>query len=259
MVAGKKSVIGFSSALFFLVLIGLLQYRSMRHVVRNNARVSHAELVMSELDATLAASLEADRDCAFYIFTGYLQSYLEALPHAEQHLHNLEVLTAGDQDRRTRFEVLKPLVARNLQRLNDLVELRQWSGADAARAALQNEEGTRLTEDIRNTVRQMESEERALLRHGSMAAEAGIRRTAWLSSLAIILALGILLLSGWVIHLDISARKQLEQERDRFWTLSNDLILVYGVDRVCAGREGRGLRGCMDTARRRSRVNRCLC
>jgi CHASE3 domain sensor protein len=79
----RKAAIGLGSALFLLALIGLVQCRSMRQVVENDARMSRAEVVMSELDAILAASLEAERGCAFYVFTGYLQSYLEAVPRAE--------------------------------------------------------------------------------------------------------------------------------------------------------------------------------
>ncbi len=226
----SKVAVGFGSAFLLLVLIGLAQHRSMRLVVESNVRVSRAEVVMTELDAVLSASLEAERGCAFYIFTGYLQSYQAAVPRVREHLRRLEILTDGDPDRRSRLNVLQPLVASHLDRLQYLVELRQRSAVPDVRAAVENGEGMKIVEDIRDTVREMESAERELVRQENGHEDAAVRQTAWLSTLAILLGIGVLVLAGLAIRLDIAGRKRSEEERDRFWALSNDLIVVAGLD-----------------------------
>jgi signal transduction histidine kinase len=158
-------------ALFVILLSAVaatiaLSSRSLRHVLRNEERVSHTYRVMAELDATLAALTDAETGQRGFLFTGresYLEPYNAATVSVGEHIRNLKAVTSDNPSQQQMVALIERRASEKLVELSRTLDAWRRGDAAAARAIVLSDEGKAVMDELRGLVTTMKNVEEALL------------------------------------------------------------------------------------------------
>ncbi|HEV2689166.1 MAG TPA: CHASE3 domain-containing protein, partial [Bryobacteraceae bacterium] len=184
------------------------------HQAQLAAQVTHSRLVLSELNATLAAVQDAEAAQRGYLLTGrneYLSPYRTSVDAVPQHLQALQQLVASRSYQEQHLERLRALIAEKFREMDQTISLRRDSGLQAAVGAVLNDRGKQLMDEIRAVYNDMALAENDRLR---ALVEADVRgRTQTLISFATFTALEFVLLGSSLYLLVRYTRQRRESER----------------------------------------------
>jgi len=178
---GMVVVVVFVATVAFLAWQSTLQYRE------DQRRVTHTHQVLEELNAVLARIRDAESSTRGYIATGdeaFLKPYEGLRASILNSDDGLRALVGDNPSQVARVDRLDPLLTARINRFDDLIQLRKTSGAAAAAAGLTP--GRILSEKAHEVMREMEQEERSLLKIRGAETERSFGRT-----LALLSVLGI--------------------------------------------------------------------
>ena len=204
---GMKIGTGFGLALAILVAIGAVSYRSTAKLTETADMVAHTHKVLEGLVQLVQALVDAETGNRGYIITGeepYLEPYQAGLAVVDKNVEELRSLTKDNPNQQRRLDLLKPLIKERLTRLKTGIELRKGKGFEAAREWLATGTGKKEMDEIRKVIREMESEENALLKTRSDEAQASARNTTLTIILGTLAAFIVLALAGFVITRNIA-------------------------------------------------------
>ena len=224
---------GFGLGLGFLLLIAAASYLSASKSVRTFRAAAHTQRVTDELERLLLAALDVETGCRGYVASGnepFLEPYETGLRVTPGVIAKLQALVADEAEQRQRLCLLEPLIRRHLALAKDLVETRKVLGLEAATRGLAEGEGKRTMDQIRHVAQEMESAESRLLDQRTAEAEAGARATILILIAGALLSVFVVALASVLVHRDITERKRAQEERDRIWNLSRDLLCIAGFD-----------------------------
>jgi len=85
-------------------------------------------------------------------------------------------------------------------------------------------------DEIREGVSEMETEEGMLLATRTAKAESGARTTMTIVFVGALLSVTLVAVAGVLVNRDFAERKRAEEERDRIWSLSRDLLCIATFD-----------------------------
>ncbi|MEW6491398.1 MAG: CHASE3 domain-containing protein [Cyanobacteriota bacterium] len=162
-----KTIVGFGAASMVLVIINALSYGSF---LKNRAIadwVAHTHQVRRNIESTLATITEAETGQRGYLITGeedYLKIYYEDRGSVNQQIQVLKNLTADNPHQQQRINILNPLIAQRMAALEQVMELRQKKGFEAARNRIKTSQGKEIMARIRQILLDMEDEEAFLLK-----------------------------------------------------------------------------------------------
>jgi len=207
-------------AVWSLVALGVLAiarftaYLLSSHQVQLAAQVTHSRLVLSELNATLAAVQDAEAAQRGYLLTGrneYLSPYHTAEDAAPQHLQTLQQLFASRKYQEQRLESLRALVTEKFHEMDHTIALRRDSGLEAAVGVVLSDRGKQLMDQIRAVYNDMALDENDRLR--ALVEADGRGRTQTLISFATFTVLEFVLLGSALYLLVRFTRQRRESER----------------------------------------------
>ncbi len=199
---------GFGLASAILVLIGVVSYQQTQVFINTNNQVIKTQEKINSLEELLSQMKDAETGQRGYILTGdeaYLEPYKAAL--AKIDIENLKNLTVDNSIQQSQIETLKPLIAAKLNELNQTIDLRRNEGLDAALQVIQTNQGNQFMNYIRNIIREMENEDKALLQQQLKAAKASAHNTIVTLAIAICLSCLILAAVYYLISREITERK----------------------------------------------------
>ena len=148
-----------------LTVNALISYRSVRHVIENNARVALTYQISSELQRVFSAMQDAETGQRGYIITGqdgYLEPYRDAIKELAPHQKTLRDL-AEDPAVAAQLPILNEQIAQRLKRLEETIAVRRTGGFDAARARILTGKGKAKMDAIRASIDTIEAREKVLL------------------------------------------------------------------------------------------------
>ena len=190
---GKKIGFGFAVSFALLAGIGLVAYRSIDTLTQTSEWVAHTHLVLEHVAGILTALDDLETGERGFIVTGdpvYLEPYHSGSSVVGSLVKEARELTRDNPNQQKRIDALEPLVAARLANASQHVELRRSAGFEAAEKSLANGDGTRVMDDIRRVLAQMEGEEHTLLKQradeAEVAANSGRTTITW-GSLACLL------------------------------------------------------------------------
>jgi methyl-accepting chemotaxis protein len=209
---GAKIGAGFGLALAILVVIGSVSYQSTARLTDAAALGAHTHQVLEALEAVLSDMKDAETGQRGFIITGegrYLEPFRAAQRAINQDIKTLRDLTRDNVNQQRRLDVLEPLIngkEGKFAELQETIDTRQdkAKGFAAALQIVLTDKGKKVMDDIRKTIDEMTSEENALLKTRSDAADASARNanlTIIFGTLVAVIVLGV---AGFVITRNIS-------------------------------------------------------
>lgn len=211
-------LIGFAAALVLLVLLGLAVLHNARLLVENNRRVNHTHEVIERLGSTLSAVQDLETGSRGYLLTGnpaFLEPAEDAPQAARRHVSLLRELVADNPAQLHRLDAMARLIEDKFGSTERQLELYRLRGEDEAQRLVARGEGKRLMDEIRDTVAEMETEERRLLGLRQARAEASTGRTLLALATGLTACVGSLIAIFVLLRREIRARTQLAAQLRR--------------------------------------------
>jgi PAS domain S-box-containing protein len=186
-----------------LCVVGWLSYRSTRELIGANQRLSQTHLLIEDLTTLHVVLDDAESSCRGYALSGkaeYLQPYDAALAQLDIRVQVLRHDLVPDVNRTRQFQELAQLIQARLQVMRELVEARQTGGFDAAVRVVQSDRGKKLTDEIRQRISAMQTEERNELLDRERESRKRSRNTTVAVAFTSVLGIALLLTASVMIY-----------------------------------------------------------
>jgi PAS domain S-box-containing protein len=230
----SKITRGFAAISILLALIVTL-------VVANSHQVRHASLetartqeTLRTLEQVLSTMVDAETGMRGYVLSGqeqFLAPYTEALATIDADMMRLKTLLQQSGVGDAQWTLLQKGVQNQIVFRRGVVEKVKAAGAsESYRRSISIDEGKRGMDEVRRIINDLEqSQESALgrMRHHS---EEINRRTIAVVIAFVVVAVVLLIGGMMLVRHHLAAREKLEEERNRFFTLSPDMYVVAGTD-----------------------------
>lgn len=149
-----------------IVLAATLSYRYHALLQEQRSRVDHTYEVVTRLESTLVAIIDAETGQRGFVITGderYLQPYRNAIAAEPAALADLRTLLADSPEQQARLDALHRLVTIKFGELDETLVARRTDGAEAARLLVVRDRGRATMDDLRATIGTMKAHELDLL------------------------------------------------------------------------------------------------
>ena len=193
------SVVGLAA----LGAVSWLSYRSTQDLIAANQRLAQAHKLIEDLTALHLLLDDAESSCRGYALSGkedYLKPYDSALAQLDVTMQVLRHDLASDLNRSGQLQELQPLIQARLEVMKDLVNARRTGGFDAAVRLVQSDRGKRLTDEIRQQILVLQSEERNDLLDRERESRERARGTIVAVGVTSLLGIALLLTAALVIY-----------------------------------------------------------
>jgi len=223
---------GFGVSFLILAVSSVASFLSIRSLLSSNQWVNHTQQVIYNLNGTQAAMVDAQTGMRGYLLTEgeeFLVQYNDGLELSESYLNEVEVLTRDNDVQQKTLKQLRSMKVEFFKYLEDRVQERKAGKLSLAEDILK---GRRMMNDIREILRRMEKEERALL---EVRIETSNSYGTYSTILIVAAALISLLITGFYfskILSDYSERAKLYLELERKDVETAERIkLISGVSK----------------------------
>lgn len=229
----RKIFLGFTGAVGLLLFSGGAAWLSATRTTETFRQVDHTHRVLYQLEAVLTDLLNMQSSTRGFLITGeerFLEAYLHGRDRIDNNLSQLANLIADNPAQQTRGALLAAGAARVTGIMRDRIAIRRTSGYEAAVQAEALSGGKAAMDSVRQAVAAMEREERILLEERSTEARHEAGRTFLVTAGGGSLAVLLIGAAALLVRRDLRQRLTAEAERDRFFTLSLDLLCIASGD-----------------------------
>jgi PAS domain S-box-containing protein len=220
---------GFAGVAVILVLAVTLAVANSHQLQRAREASARSEEILRELEGILATMIDAETGMRGYIITGedaYMEPYQRAISTIDARTSHLKNLLGGPETD-GRFDQLQKAIADQIAFRKSAVEkMKAASGSETMRRTIRIDEGKRGMDEIRATITHMEAEQERRLAERNEKSEAMDHRSIGMLILFVVLTIGLLIGGLALVKHHLAAREKLEEERNRFFTLSHDMYCI---------------------------------
>lgn len=206
---GTKIGIGFTVSMLLLIAVAVLGRSNAATLIETSDWVSHTHEVLEAIARMSSNIRTAESSGRGYALTGQrdmIADQARAAAEIAMTMDRLRQLTGDNDAQQNRITELKPLVERKIAFQDELARLRNERGVEAAAQYAQTGEGKRLMDAIQAISEALEKEERDRLEERTLAATQSSDDTARWTIVLVIIALVLIIITGWLIGKDISAQ-----------------------------------------------------
>jgi PAS domain S-box-containing protein len=146
-----------------LSAVSWLSYRNTKELIAANQRLARAHEMIEDLAALHVLLDDAETSCRDYALSGRTESlkpYEAVLAQLDITMQVLRRDLAAGPNRSRQFQELEAVVNARLEIMKELVQARSASGLEAAVRVLQSDRGKNLTDQIRQQISIVQTEER---------------------------------------------------------------------------------------------------
>ena len=204
---GRKIALGFGLALLILLIVALVSYRTTTRLIATADSVDQTHRVLEALEEIISYVKDVQSAQRGYLITGdesYLEPYTMALGPLQRALESARAGSARTREEQARFDHLNSLIEKRIAWAQTNIETRRTAGFEAAQSELLTGTGKRLTDEIRQMIREMEAEQRTLLNTRDEEARAVAARAVTTIRLGMTAAILALAIAGIIIARSIS-------------------------------------------------------
>lgn len=229
----KRGFAGIAIILILVVSLAILNSRQFRHASRETTR---AQETLRELERVLSTMLDAETGMRGYVLTGqerYLEPYTNAIATIDSHMSRLRtLLEAGPGEGiDPNFARLQNAVNQQINFRRDIVERTQAAGAaESFRRTIRIDEGKRGMDEVRSVIAHMEQNQEEAVQVRNHRSRVMDRQTTAALVAFVGFAIAMLIGGKMLVQHHLAARTKLEEERNRFFTLSSDMYCIAGHD-----------------------------
>ncbi len=206
-----------------ILLVGVASLYALRQSANAAAAVQHSELVRVQLERTFTTVLNAETGQRGYLLTqdtAYLRPYSSARIDTQHELATLRELTAGERVQSARVDSLDQATDAKLVAMDESVGLIGSGKRDSALKIVMTGTGMRLTQRIRELIREMESTETTLLAQRTDAYDTRKTIVVLVTIIGSLLAATLSIVNMLWLRTGI---KELEQAKDTIEEQADDL------------------------------------
>ncbi|HTU66361.1 MAG TPA: PAS domain S-box protein [Steroidobacteraceae bacterium] len=234
--AESKVQAGFAVALLFLGIIGIVSWLSVERFTENSRLVARSQLVMSNIDALVSTTFEAESAHRGYLVTGeelFAAQYARAAGRVDGLIQQLRDAVSADPAQAARVDPLADAIRARLHHSADILELRRRGGLEAVQQYLSQSParpGAALQSKVRALAQDMKAAEIVVLNERERGAARSAVQTRSIivgGSLAALAFVGLAIIA---IRRDFAGRARAEGELNRFFDLSIDLFVIASGD-----------------------------
>ena len=209
-VRGRKVALGFILAVPVLLVADVVQFLSVQGVVNSHRRLAQSTRVLAEAGQTGAALREAEASVREFLMSGdpaAIPSYQDQAAEARESVQQLLKLTEGNAELQAPARSLEPLVARRLDLLQVMVDLRSKAPLAPDKQSGLEAEGKKQMAAVLVVLSKIRKEEVDKLATRVNEAQAAVQRTTYLTPLSAALGLWLVLLAALLLYRDARARQ----------------------------------------------------
>jgi PAS domain S-box-containing protein/putative nucleotidyltransferase with HDIG domain len=228
-----KAAIGFGLGLVILIAISIASYRLIADFSASaDFRKQSSEVIANiEHISSLLNDIQADQ--RGYVIIGQedlLRLYPSKVKMINQEIKTIKELTLKEPDQQKRLETLKPLIAQITEFGRQVIDIRKKQGRAAAENLVMTGRGEQLMKDIEEIINDIIKKETLLLKERDQSLRTIARSTTYIVVSGTLLAILIVIISVVVIWREITQRTRAEEERNRLFNFSIDMMCIAGFD-----------------------------
>lgn len=212
--SNKMTPVGFGIS-FLIILITLgISFWGLHRTVGNFESLIHTEEISDEMLRLFVELKEAEDLQREYLLTGnpqFLEPYHRAVENTQAKIDSLEILPMMKKRQDNVFPVFKKSILHRLALLQNILNLRETRGIQAAINAILSGEGMQLTAQIRKQILEFHKEDVAKINRLHDAAHEMEIFTVITMIIGIALVLSISLFTLWKLKRELTERQQLER------------------------------------------------
>ncbi|BAY27496.1 multi-sensor signal transduction histidine kinase [Calothrix sp. NIES-2100] len=206
---------GFGLALLLLSSVGVGSYWSVQKLKEDKQWVIHTDQVLNILDNLNHGFLNAESGQRGFMLTGkvdYLKNYGANKQQVYQAFQELHQLTKDNAKQQRRLDLLKPLIARRFDLLEELINLLKQNPANKAKQIVITDQNNAVAKQFQAISQVMKNEEIILLQQRTAVTNYRINQIILVISLGYGLSFLLLIRVYLLLQKQIQINKQLSKE-----------------------------------------------
>lgn len=195
--------------------------------------MTHTYEVERELGTLLSLLRDVETGVRGFVISGeesFLGHYRKSQGSGDGQLRKIKELTADNSKQQQQLPELARLVDAKLAFSSDVVVRARDQGLEAGRQLISSAKGLRGMDSIRALIAKMQDEEDRLLALRQAKSEATDHAALWISGGLAMSTLALLFGAYFLTRFHLAERRQAEEELDRYFTLSLDILAIASAD-----------------------------
>jgi PAS domain S-box-containing protein len=201
--------LAFGSAIFVLLIMGAIAFRTAAVASESDRWVRHTHEVLENIADLLSTMQNLESSARGFILTGresYLETYRASVVHSQVQVTLVRDLTVDNPAQQRQIPILENLAVQKIQLAQRVIAVRRAEGLQSAVDATLSGGGQQIMDAYRDVIREMQEEERRLLVLRDADAKRRLGQTKTVLILGTFLGVLIAASAGWSAHRDSLAR-----------------------------------------------------
>lgn len=238
----QKLIIGFVAIMIALFFVFYVFDKSKADFIDTRKWIFHTEEVINQSHEMLSKIKDVELGKRGYVITGNFL-FLEPFSKSEQqilgHLERLKLLTKDNHSQQLRMNTLDRLINKELAFFKKAVELRSNKGFEDAKSLIATARGKILLDSIKNTVLDVQHEEKALLNKRKQENQKSIDSSNFMISFFQITIIVFLIILFFIAVKTFKSRQKaqelLHKSNERFFKIFNYSPVAMAITSVSDG------------------------